>query len=191
MKKYLLILFLLFSSLFAYPRCSTDLASALHAVYHFPEGRELLAQTEAEGPIQIYRAPFNSNSHAMWIGINRAIVINANSFRSFGEIVRSILFELHNAKTNSEFAYLDRLAHNRRISKSDYVKAVERLEHKNAYNTSRLIDRAISFGYFPSDAFWPIPSDFQAHYQVQKQAGHSRKIADTYDSLSHCTICTR
>lgn len=185
MKKYFTALFLLVvGSLNAYPRCSPDMERAVRAVYHFPEGRKLLAEVEADGPIQIYRAPFNSNSHAMWVATDRAIVINANSHRSFGEVVRSIFFELHNALTNEQFAALDMRVRQKQIAKSDYVEAVERLEHQNAYNTSRAIDHAIRHGFFPQDSWWPIPADFHAHFQVQIESGHSAKIASSYDSMS-------
>ncbi len=185
MKKYLSLLFLLSSSLFAYPACSKDVEHAVHSIYHFPEGKALLEKVESEGPLQIYRAPFNSNSPAMWVPADRAIVLNTNSAHSYGEMIRSIFFELHNALTNSQFIHIDTLAQQHRISKADYVETVERLEHQNAYNTASAIARAIEHGYFPHDAWWPIPADFDTHFRVQKQSGHSAKIAATYDALSY------
>lgn len=183
MMKYALILFLLCSSLFAYPTCSRDLESAVQMIYHFPEGKKLIEEVEAKGALRIYRAPFNSHSCALWSGDDRSIVINSNQSRTFGEIVRSIFFELHNAKADGQFLQLDRMASSGQINKAQYIESIERLEHQNAYQTSHSIQQAIRGGYFPQDAAWPIYADFQAHYRIQKQTGHSADIASVYDSI--------
>lgn len=187
MKKYFLSAFLLFSPLFAYPQCSPDLQPALQAIYQFPEGKKLVDDVEALGPIKITRSPFKSNSNAMWDSHNRMVVINANSSLSYGEIVRSIFFELHNAKTDSQFDQLDWLAIHHRISKSQYVESVERIEHHNAYSAAQLINKAIYHGYFPSTSKWPITPDFNVHFSIQKQTGHSGAIAAMYDALTRST----
>ncbi len=184
MKKYLIVPFLLFSSLFAYPHCSPQLEPALQAIYRFPEGKKLIDEVEADGPFSIHWARFKSNSHAMWVTDDRAIVINAHSRRPYGEVLRSIFFELHNAKMNKEFERLDWLAENHRISKNDYVESTERIEHQNACQVAALINKAIQQGYFPPDSRWHIPPDFETHYMIQKEAGHSAKIAALYDSLT-------
>jgi hypothetical protein len=184
MKKYLVVPFLLFSSLFAYPRCSPQLEPALQAIYRFPEGKKLIEEVEADGPISIHWARFPANSHAMWVSDDRAIVINANINRPFGEVIRSIFFELHNAKVDKEFERIDRLAVNHRISKNEYVEAVERVEHQNALSVGTLIERAIRQGYFPPSSKWDIPPDFETHYMLQKRAGHSGRIAALYDSIT-------
>lgn len=121
----------------------------------------------------------------MWVPCDRTIVINANLQRPFGEIIRSIFFELHNASTTSEFIQLDTLAQARKLSKHEYVESVERLEHKNAYSCACLVDKAVRLGYFPREAEWYIPANFQLHFQVQQESGHSQNIASTYDDLAH------
>lgn len=186
MNKFLIIPFLLFGSVFAYPHCSQDLAPALRAIYRFPQGRKLIDEVEKSGPVMIYRAPFNSRSNAMWMEPDRAIVINARESLTFAEIVRSIFFELHNAKTAWKFSQLDSLASNYQLSKSAYIENVEWVEHQNAVTCSRLIDLAIRKGYFPSDAHWPISPDFNRHYEIQVRTGHTQKIAAMYDSLTRC-----
>lgn len=185
MKKYLIIPFLFMSSLFAYPQCSPELQGALQTIYQFPEGKKLLEEVEAEGPISIHWARFKGTSGAMWVTDDRAIVINANARRSYGEIIRSIFFELHNAKTDKEFSRLDWLAENHRISKSDFVESIERIEHQNACRVSSLINKAIQQGYFPASSKWNVPPDFETHYTLQKDAGHSGKIGSLYESLTH------
>lgn len=183
MKKYLFIPFLLFSSLFAYPNCCPHLEQALAAVYRYPAGKELISAVESDGPVNIYCAPFSSRSAAMWVSDDRAIVINTNQPHTFGEVVRSIFFELHNARVDQKFIELDNLAVTGSLSRNAYVEGVERIEHQNAYTVALLINRAIQGGYFPSDSFWPIPSDFETHYRIQREAGHSAKIAAIYDQL--------
>ncbi len=184
MKKYLLIPLLLLSSLYAYPRCAPELKSALDTIYHFPEGKKLISDVEAEGPISIHWARFHSKSPAMWVGDDRAIVINANVPRPHGEVIRSIFFELHNAIAEKRFERLDWLAENRQISKNDYVESVERIEHENACAVAALVEKAISQGYFPPNARWHIAHDFETHYMIQRENGHSGNIASLYDSLS-------
>lgn len=184
MKKVILSLLLLSSAAFAYPRCAKELAPALKTVYQFPAGKQLIAEVENDGALQVLYAPFNSNAHALWDSRRRAVVINSNSRKSHGEIVRSIFFELHNAKSSNDFAHLDWLARSRHISKHAYVEAVEKIEHQNAYRVANLINQAIDQGYFPSSSWWPIPSDFATHFAVQQRSGHSQHIAQTYDYLA-------
>ncbi len=185
MKKYAFIIFLLTSSLFAYPRCSSDLAPAVQAIYRFPEGRQLLETVEKEGPLHIYTDRFNSHSNAMWVGCDRSIVINANNRRPYGENLRSILFELHNAKTDKTFEYYDGLAERGEISRTEYVNTIEWLEYKNARDTAHLIHKAIQQGFFPKECYWPIASDFHTHLEMQKYSGHSAQIAAIYDAITH------
>ncbi|MCC5831576.1 MAG: hypothetical protein JJU12_00840 [Chlamydiales bacterium] len=183
MKKYLILPFLLFSSLFAYPRCSPQLETALQAIYRFPEGKKLIEEVEADGPVSIHWAPFPANSQARWESDTRAIVINSKMRPSYGDTVRSIFFELHNAKVDKEFERIDWLALQRRLSKNDYVEAIERLEHQNALRVGTLIEQGIRQGYFPPSSRWYIPPDFETHYRIQREAGHSGRIAALYDSL--------
>ncbi|MCH9626512.1 MAG: hypothetical protein S4CHLAM2_01340 [Chlamydiales bacterium] len=185
MRKYILIICLLTSSLSAYPRCSSDLAPAVQAIYRFPEGRQLLEQVEKEGPLRVYMDRFNSQSGAMWVGCDRSIVINANHKRSYGEKLRSILFELHNAKTDKTFEYYDQRAERGEISRAEYIETIEWLEYQNARNTADLICKAIQQGYFPRESYWPIASDFHAHLEMQKYSGHSAQIAAIYDAITH------
>ena len=183
--KNLITTLLLSSSLHAHSTCKCNLQAALHLIYHFPAGKEVITQAEAKGPISIYHAPFESISNAMWVATSRSIIVNSNHPRTFGQLVRSIFFEMHNAIANEQFAELDHLARQRLISKYDYIKAVEQLEYENAYKTAKLIDQAIREGYFPQDAFWPISTDFDTHFELQKRCGHSDWIAADYDSYEH------
>ena len=184
MLKLLFIPFLLFNSLFAYPTCCPHLEQALAAIYRYPAGKELIAQVEKEGPLNIYCAPFTSKSPAMWVTGDRAIVINTNQRHTFGEVVRSIFFELHNALTDRKFIELDQLAERGGISKNGYVEGIERIEHQNARTVARSIEKAIRSNYFPADSWWPIPFDFETHYRIQRETGHSNNIAAIYDQIS-------
>lgn len=183
MRRFLLVLFLILNSLSAYPSCAPELKSSLKAVYSFPPGRQLIDEVEKEGPIWIYCASFSGNSRAMWVPGKRAIIVNTRFSPSFSDGIRSILFELYNAKQNRAFLYLDNLAKSHQIAKEQYVASVERLEHQNALVISDLIQRGIQKGYFPPQSKWLIARDFRQHFAIQKKTGHSDAIAGFYDSM--------
>jgi len=183
MKKFLLLFIFLPSLVFAYPAVSPDLAEALKMLYNYPQAKSLLEKVEQEGPISIYSAPFQSNSNAMWMPDERAIVVNSLRQRSRGQEVRLILFELHNAIASKEFDHLDQLASWNKITKNDYIWSVEYLEHQNALNTKILVENAIAAGIFPKDSRWHIPSSFQEHLHTQSQSGHSAAIGALYEEL--------
>lgn len=186
MKIILLFLLVLSGTVFGYPISSSDsINQALWRIYHLPEGQALIEQVEKEGSIYVYYAPFKGNSSALWNGHERSIVINSNKQRSFGELVRSIFFELHNAAEESSFNLLDSYAKQGQFLKDEYVEAVERLEHQNAVRTASILEKGVRLGLFPVDAKLPVLPNFNQHFKIQKQCGHSSQIAAAYDCLTH------
>lgn len=181
--RFFLIHFFILSSLYAYPSCSAELKSSLEAIYFFPPGRQLLEEVERQGPVWIYCASFSGNSRAMWIADKRSIIVNSRFFPSFADGIRSILFELYNAKQNQRFLHVDNLARNHQISKEEYIERVEYLEHQNALAVSKLIECGIEKGYFPPQSRWLIAKDFKRHFSIQKRSGHSDAVAGFYDSM--------
>jgi hypothetical protein len=182
--RYLVIILLFLGSLNAYPSCAPELQTALSALYAYPESRKVIAAVEQSGPITIFRAPFESNSSAMWNGYQRAIILNARFSNFYGESIRSICFEMFNAIAEKEFVRLDNLARRRQISKKDYVLGIEKLEHQNALAVCALIERGIQKGYFPPSSRWYMPQDFDRYFEIQQRCGHSGAIAAVYDRLS-------
>lgn len=185
--KTLLFLILLYSSnLFGYPTSySTSLSHALWRIYNLPEGRALIEEVESKGPISLYFAPFPTTNSALWNGSDRAIVINSNRQRSFGQLIRSVFFELHNAAADHRFCWIDECAKQGLLHKQSYIEAVERLEHQNALKTAAAIEKGIALGLFPADAKLPVLSNFNQHYNIQKQCGHSSQIAAVWDILTN------
>lgn len=184
MKNFLFLLLLLPCTLFAYPRVSPDLVEPLNLIARFPESRKVLDKVEQEGPISIYSAPFQSTSNAMWVCDERAIVVNSIRPKTLGQQTRLILFELHNALRTKEFDELDRMACWKKISKEDYIRAVEYKEFQNVHNTTKLLEQAISQNFFPKDSYWTTVSNFNDHLRTQALSGHSQAIGALYERLA-------
>lgn len=184
MFKYLAIIFLLGSPLFAYPLSSPELNEAMQSIYCLKESHELIAQIEREGAISImWTRKELANTNAAWVPDLRTIYINGVQKRTKGSIIRSILFELHNALSDRDFSYYDTLAEQRKISMNDYVEAIERIEHRNAMKTIALLEKGIQKTIFPNDARWYIPSDFSRYFAIQIESGHATAIAQVYNSV--------
>lgn len=150
-----------------------------------PPVRELLAKIEKEGPIGLSFSPLGENAaNAMWRDDIRQIIINSSKRRGIPQFIRSILFEMHNAASRSHLYQVDLKARKAEITKEDYVRAIEKLEHQNALQTKELINWGIKEGYFPPESAWNILTDFEDHYKVQQLSGHSQFIATVYDSLN-------
>lgn len=163
-----------------------SLAPIAQKLFTLPEARQLLAEIQGEGPVYLEYLPLGANnSNAHWEFKRRCIAINSSKQRTEGRILCSILFEMHNAKSTRDFSYYDALAKARRISKYDYVEAVEYIEHQNALKTCALVEKGIRQGLFPMDARWPITPDFAEHFRIQQSAGHSSYIASVYEALSN------
>ncbi len=186
MKRCLFIFILLLSSsLFAYPQHTPKLCKPLHALYQVEETKQIILKAESEGPIRVRLVPLGpKGSNAMWIPSKRSIYLNSSIPRSEGVAIRSILFELHNSLSNSQFDYYNGLVQAGKISKAAYVETIERIEHQNALQTAALLERGIRNNQFPLTARWNVLHNFETHFQLQKKAGHSQFIAYNYDTMN-------
>ena len=186
MKKIVLVFLLLCGSfsLEAYPTHPRELTRPVQTLYRLEKTKQLLTMAEKEGAINICTASFGFEaSNAAWMASERTIYLNFSKPRSQGSLIASIVFELHNALSSREFAYYDRLAMNRQISRQKYIEAVERLEYANAHKTAYILYKGVRKGIFPADAFWCIAPTFEEHYTVQIEAGHSGLIGCIYDDI--------
>jgi hypothetical protein len=185
MKKIFILLLLCFNiTLFAYPRHSPQLATPIKMLYGLNETRELLRQAEAQGEITIKTSHFGNNpSNAAWVSQERTIYLNMSNQRTIGNVICSIVFELHNSLSDLQFDYYDTLAQQGKISKENYITAIESIEYVNACQTAQILDKGVQKGIFPTDAQWPIARTFQKHFDIQKRTGHSALIGDMYDEL--------
>lgn len=123
---------------------------------------------------------------AFWDPDGRAICIALSRGTTEGEIIGSIIFELHNALVNSKFKELEDLVIRRKINRSTYVRSMEYLEYVNSINASKLADKGIQNGFLPADSRLMTYSNFEEHFSEQKRSGHSACFESHYDYLVTC-----
>ena len=185
MFKQLIPLLLICSYLAADPisSYSGDLSRSVAIVRQIPEAKPLLDAVEREGKITI-RTARSKQFNAYWDSTHRQIIINNPNQRSTGSITRSILFELHNAKSNQQLINLYQKAERGQIDRASYVRQIERIEYENVRSCSKILDAAISRGLLPESARWtPLPT-FEQHFAAQRRSGHSQYHARSYDRMS-------
>lgn len=166
--------------------CAPPLRKYLTKIQKLPEARQLISNVEREGSIRI-----KLNNHhlsetfgAFWDMYNRTICISDSSKNSEGDVIGSIIFELHNALANSKIEYYDNLATRRRISRENYVQAIERIEYENSKKAAAIVDKGIQLGIFPASARLNTYRNFEEHYYYQKKGGHSAWIGKSYDAYA-------
>lgn len=181
-----LLSILMFSQAHANMTCSAPLQSYVKQIQKLPEGKQLIEAILKEGPLHFSdkNPQLTEQFGAMWDRQYRTIYVNTASQQSQGRILGTILFELHNARSNSRYDELDFRANTGRISKMDYVESMERVEYENSIATAALADKGIKLGYFPKEARLPIYNSFQEHYLYQRIGGHSGWLARAYDEIS-------
>lgn len=167
------------------PECAEELKGYLESILKLSEGRELIAAVQREGSIRIAVNRIQSTQQfgAFWDMDRRTIFVNRIRGRTEGELIASILFELHNAAADAELNLLDRKAREGRITRRAYIEAVERVEYRNSHQASQMSVQGIKKGAFPETAYLPVYPSFEAYFRVQQQAGHSAWIGRTYDLL--------
>lgn len=165
--------------------CAPQLQKCFSKLMQLPEINALVSQIQSEGAIRIVTSneALAKQFGAFWDPDKRRIAINVPFHRSEGEIIGSILFELHNAAVNKKLVGLHLQAVRKQISKQAYVDAVERLEYNNSLSASAIAESGIRKGIFPSSARLPIYDSFSEHLHVQRISGHSAQIAAHFDSL--------
>lgn len=166
--------------------CAPRLQQCLRTIQKMPEAQELIASIQQEGPIRIA-----VNSHALsnqfgayWDMEDRVIFVSLSAHSSEGELIASILFELHNASIDSKLNYFDYLASTGQIDKESYVRSIEFLEYRNSKNASKIAEKGIKLGIFPPNARLNTYENFEEHYHYQKIGGHSAWIAKTFDQIA-------
>jgi hypothetical protein len=165
--------------------CDHRLQKYLNKILQLPNAKQLIAQIQQQGPIRI-RVVNHSISQqfgAYWDRQDRVIGIHLSSQVSEGDIIGSIIFELHNALSNNKIDHLDALANSRQIGREKYVEAMEHLEYQNSKKASALAQEGIEKGLFPANARLNTYSCFEEHYYYQKASGHSAAFAQAYDHL--------
>lgn len=162
---------------------SARLDRTLSRIKKMPEVCQMLKTVEQEGAITFEASPvfLSKQFGAFWDPHKRRVCVNVD--RTEGELISLIIFELHNALASKKLYYLAVLAFENRISRNNYIEAVERLEYQNSLSASRMVEKGINLKIFPQDARLLTYSSFKEHYRFQKIGGHSGWIGRCYDGL--------
>jgi hypothetical protein len=165
--------------------CDRRLQNCLNTILKLPNARQLIAQIQQQGPIEIkvVRHALTQQFGAFWDRQYRVIGIHLTSQATEGEIIGSILFELHNAFANRKIDQLDKLANSGQIGREKYVEEMERLEYQNSKKASTLAQEGIEKGLFPATARLGTYNSFEEHLYYQKISGHSAAFAQVYDQI--------
>lgn len=181
---FILLSVFFFHSLHANIDCEPQLKPALDIIQKLPEAKNLIQSVLKEGPIKVrmnrqHNAPFG----AFWGGENRTICVNCSGNYDMGQVIGSIIFELHNAAINSELVRYDNLAFGGLIDRNNYVRSIEYLEYQNSLKASAIVNKGIQANLYPKSAFLPTYKTFEIHFQIQQEGGHSAWIARNYDEI--------
>jgi hypothetical protein len=190
-KKFLFALFVI-SSQFSISELSakyhhafvaaSELDSAYATLKQLPEVEALIERIEQDGPFYIEYNRYDSKKfQGYWSMEDRTIYITRG--QSLAHTLTTLLFEMHNAVNTQTLDNYDRLAYNRQITRSEYIRAVELWEYENAKQTVAILNKGIEMGIFPKECHWPLHDNFEEHFNLQKSAGHSAYIGKMYDSI--------
>lgn len=165
--------------------CHPQLQPYFVKMMALPEIRDLVAKVQEEGPINImtYNNHLSTQFGAFYDLDQRTICVCMTPESTPGDVISSILFELHNAEATSKINYVDHLATSRAIDRNKYVESIEFIEYENSLKASAIAKKGIEQGIFPSDSHLHTYKDFQEHYYYQQKGGHSAAVAKNYDNL--------
>jgi len=198
MKKYLIYILLILSPLthsLAYSSspatetqvvthrlwCCPELRNILTQIRSLPEGNALVNKILEEGPLTIkLNKNLSKEFNGYWDGDKRTVFITYSKSTSIDVLFPTLLFELHNASRNQDFGKLDYLAHQRQMSKQEYVRSVEYIEFENVQAVTQLLQKGKAQGLYPQSIEWNFSNDFEKHFYVQQKTGHSAWIAKGY-----------
>jgi hypothetical protein len=182
---------LFFSSLHgaAFSDIPSSMQPQISLLQRFPDTRLFIDTLQVKEPITLKWLPLGAdNSNAFWSIQKNLIALNASRNWEEGEMIYSLLFELHNAASSPQLIHLDMLASKKQISKQDYVLAVEQIEYNNVLSVSNLLEKGVRLGYFPRSTYIPQYPDFKEHLKMQRECGHSAFIAQKYEHLNRLEL---
>lgn len=159
--------------------------ACIQKIRQLPEAEILMKKIREGGPIgfSIHDHPVINQFGAVWDIDRRLILLSPNNTLSEGEIIGSILFEMHNASVSPDLERLEKLAASGDINKNDYIRAVEYLEYLNSKKCAELAQKGIDRQLFPKSARLPTYPNFDEHFYYQKISGHSAAVGKIYDQI--------
>jgi hypothetical protein len=188
LKKIIIVIFVItcfqFNSAFSL-ECAPQLRKIVNKIEQVPEAKQLISKIEQEGQIRIIvnPNPLARQFGACWDIDERVIFVDYSPHCDEGDLIGSIIFELHNASVNNQYKNLFDSAAKGAISKENYVCEMERLEYYNSLNAAKVAQKGILMGIFPLNARLPTYGSFEEHYRMQQVGGHSAVLAQHYDRL--------
>lgn len=164
-------------------RCAPELKKHFQSLLKIPEAKAIIEKVRQEGSFQIIveSTGLTRQFGAFWDPDRRIICIDASKDQSEGDIIASLLFELHNAAVTFQFDRLDERAAKGEITKELYIESMEYIEYLNSLSASKIANKGISMGVLPADARLPTYPNFQEHFKAQKSSGHSACFARNFD----------
>jgi hypothetical protein len=162
-----------------------DVQVCIDTIRQLPEARQMMAEIHKEGSLRIAVSNHSLSRQfgAYWDMEQRVICVHPGFHNSLGELIGSILFEMHNAFSHSKILHYDELAMAGQIDRESYVRSIEYIEYLNSKETAAMAQIGIERGIFPPETKRFTYKDFDEHYYYQKYGGHSDWIARTYDRL--------
>lgn len=160
------------------------LEPTIHLLQQVVASRNVVEKALCEGSIFVDISSEGMPFGAMWECSGRQIIIDRSFSTDPSTILRYLLFELHNAISESKYQELYEMAANAEIDCETYVETIEKIEHENMIDTVSILEKGISMGVFPESVQWEMIHDFAIHYKIQQLTGHSLQIAKEYQDIS-------
>ena len=164
---------------------SAKVNRCLQIIQKHPEAEQLMQEIQKDGPIRfaVHDHPVVRQFGASWDTLQRTILISPYPERPEGEIIASILFEMHNASVSKQLVALEEKVQRGELSRQDYIRNVEYLEYLNSKRCAELAQKGIDRGLFPATARLPTYRDFDEHFYYQQISGHSEAVGRIYDQI--------
>lgn len=176
---------LILSTALVYSAEPLNISEAVAAIKTSSESAALYRAVKSEGEVEVVISDKEGNDFdALWDGGMRTIFINPRKVQSQARLISSIIFELHNAKSNQELIALVDKAEKGKMSKEEYVRQVEELEYRNITHAANVIESGVKKGFFPSESMLSAFNTFSDHYKLQQLYGHSQWLAEQYNHLN-------
>lgn len=165
--------------------CPVELRGIVDRLRSLPEARALMEKANRRGNVAVaWHKEKTASFNGLWNGTERTIYVNQSNGRQTGDLIQTLIFELHNAAGSDYLEELWDKARAGTIDKESFIANLERWEHEHVVKAAAMIDKGIERGLFPLMATLGASSDFHSHYMIQQLAGHSQWYSKHYDECS-------
>lgn len=160
---------------------SPELTPTIECICKLPEAVKVIERANAAGMLSVRISCEETASFlGMWFGKTRTIYIHAKNNTLAGSI-QTLIFELHNAIADPQFAQLWKQAREGTIDKDSFIEKAERIEFNNLKLAQALLEKGISRKVFPKECRLKFIPNFELYYYYQQLTGHSDWFSTQYD----------